>query len=126
MNAMTMLCAIAAWNGGTLRRAYLSWADLRGADLSRAYLSGAYLSGADLRGAAGIILLPACDARGYAFAHAIRCGDEWRIRAGCRDFSISEARAHWGPGYEGDREQGDIYLHAIDWLEAKLARMAGE
>jgi len=26
-----------------------------------------------------------------------------RIRAGCRDFTVAEARAHWGPGGASDR-----------------------
>jgi hypothetical protein len=132
-------------SGADLRRAYLSGADLRGADLRGADLSGANLrranlSGADLRRASlcgadlrradlreaklreafGFYLLPVCDMRGYSFAHATLFGTEWRIRAGCRDFSIQEARKHWGENYTGDREQGDMYLHAIDWLERKI------
>jgi uncharacterized protein YjbI with pentapeptide repeats len=118
-------------SGANLSGADLSEADLSGADLSGANLSGAYLSEADLSeanlsGANGIIMLPVCDSRGFSFAHAIDCGGEWRVIAGCRDFSIAAAREHWGAGYEGDREQGDMYLHAIDWLEAKLQRIAGE
>jgi hypothetical protein len=111
--------------GADLRGADLSGADLCGADLRRADLRGANLSGADLRGAKlrqafGFYLLPVCDMRGYSFAHATLFGTEWRIRAGCRDFSIQEARKHWGENYTGDREQGDMYLYAIDWLERKI------
>ena len=48
-------------------------------------------------------IIPAgVDVRGYWFA-AIRQGGEWRIRAGCRDFSVEEALSHWGPGGESDR-----------------------
>ena len=83
-------------------------------------LIGADLSGANMSGAVGFYLLPVCDMRGYSFAHAVLCGGEWRIRAGCRDFTIPEAREHWGDRYEGDREQGDMYLHAVEWLARKV------
>jgi hypothetical protein len=42
---------------------------------------------------------------------------------GCRDFSTEEAKTHWGDNYRGDREQGDMYLYAIEWLERKLEKM---
>ena len=90
-------------------------ANLRGANLG-----GADLRGADLRWAKGFHLLPVQDMRGYSFAHAVECEGGWRVRASCRDFSIEEARAHWGEDYKGDREQGDMYLYAIDWLEKKI------
>jgi len=109
--------------GAILRWANLRWTELHGADLREADLRWADLRGTDLRGAKGIILLPVQDARGYAFCHATETESGWRIRAGCRDFSIPEAREHWGPGYDGDRDQGDMYLYAIDWLERKLERM---
>ena len=35
------------------------------------------------------------DSRGYYFTGMLVAG-EWRIRAGCRDFSLEEAREHWG------------------------------
>ena len=98
---------------GRGERANLSGANLRGANLSRADLSGA-----NLRGAKGIYLLPVQDPRGYSWPHAIQCdGGEWRIRAGCRFFTIPEARDHWGESYEGERRTGDMYLAAVDWLE---------
>jgi len=93
------------------------------ANLRDANLRDANLRGADLSFAKGILLLPVQDARGYSFAHANQTDGGWRIRAGCRNFSIAEAREHWGPGYCGDREQGDMYLYAVDWLERKLAAM---
>jgi hypothetical protein len=115
-----------------LRYADLRGADLRDADLRRAYLSGAYLSGAylrfaDLRGAAfveakGFILLPVQDPRGYSWSHATLTEDGWKIRAGCHLFTIEESKAHWGEDYTGDREIGDMYLYAIEWLEKKLKK----
>ena len=40
-----------------------------------------------------------------------------RISAGCRDFSLVEARAHWGAGYPGERRIGDEYLAILDLVE---------
>jgi len=90
-------------------------------DLSGADLSGANLRGANLYGAEGFYLLPAQDPRGHSFPHAVQHDGVWRIRAGCRDFSIAEARAHWGGGYEGERWIGDMYLYACDWLERRIS-----
>jgi hypothetical protein len=116
-------------SGSNLRGANLSGASLRGANLRWANLSGADLRGADLSwanlsGAKGIIFLPVQDYRGHSWPHAIQTDAGWRIRAGCRFFSLEEARTHWGDGYEGDRELGDMYLYACDWLEKKLAKAA--
>ena len=102
-----------------LRDADLRWADLIEADLSEADLRWADLIEADLSRAKGLLLLPVQDMRGHSFIHAVQCGDEWRIRGGCRDFSIAEAKDHFGERYK-DREFGDLMLYAIDWLEAKI------
>ena len=119
-----------------LRDADLSVADLSGADLRDANLRDANLRGADLRGAdlygadlsdaKGILLLPVQDTRGHSFTHAVQTDSGWRIRAGCRDFSVEEAREHWGPRYSKDRDQGDMYLYAVGWLERKVAAMEAE
>jgi len=119
-----------------LRGVDLSYSDLRGANLSGADLSGASLSGAnlsyaDLRyvylcGAKSFRFLPVQDPRGYSFAHAIETGEGWRVRAGCRDFSIEEALDHWGGGYNGDRETGDSYLYAVNWLKGWLETVKEE
>jgi hypothetical protein len=42
------------------------------------------------------------DSRGYWFA-PVKARGRWRIIAGCRNYSIAEARAHWGPSGESDR-----------------------
>jgi hypothetical protein len=116
-------------SGASLSYANLSCANLSGANLSCANLSGANLrganlSGASLRGAKGLLLLPVQDYRGYLWPHAVECRDGlWRIRAGCRFFTIAKARDHWGASYKGDRELGDMYLYAIDWLESKVSAM---
>ena len=88
----------------------------------RANFCGANLSRVDLRGTKGIYLLPVQDPRGYSWPHGILCSDEeWRIRAGCRFFTIPEAREHWGRTYRGNRRTGDMYLAAVDWLEKVIA-----
>ena len=99
-----------------LRGADFRWADLRGADLRRADIHEA-----DLREAKNIYLLQIQDPRGYSFAHAIKCGDDWRIRSGCRDFCIDAAKTHWGTDYKGERWIGDLYLAAIAQFEQWLA-----
>ena len=104
-----------------LREADLSEADLRWANLRGANLHGANLSEANLSEAKNFLFLPTQDLRGYSFCHAVYC-DEWMIRAGCRDFTIEQAKQHWGESYAGNREQGDMYLAAIDWLEKKIER----
>ena len=81
-----------------LRRADLRWADLReanlrGADLRGADLRGAELLGAELREANGYCC-GGLDHRGYHF-RAVSTETGPRITAGCRDFTVEEARSHW-------------------------------
>lgn len=54
---------------------------------------GADLHGADLHGAQGVVCC-GYDTRGYRFV-GVRHNDGWRVLAGCRWFTISEAIAHW-------------------------------
>ena len=42
------------------------------------------------------------DSRGYWF-QPIRVHGQWRITAGCRNFSVEDARRHWGPDGVSDR-----------------------
>ena len=114
-------------NKANLRGADLRGANLRGADLRYADLRGADLRGADLRyanlrQALGLVLLPVQDMRGYSHSYAVDYDGIWMICAGCRFLTIEKAREHWGDDYHGDREQGDMYLYAIDWLEKKLEK----
>ena len=96
--------------GADLREADLRGADLRradlcAADLRRADLSGADLRGADLRGAdiervktsEGTNLLDAgCRSDGYRFIGLEIEGEPTMVFAGCRRFTMAEARKHWG------------------------------
>ena len=77
-----------------LRGTKLRGANLSGADLSRADLGGADLSGADLAEVRAIID-GGQDARGYRVLGWLRDG-QLMLKAGCRNFTLAEARAHWG------------------------------
>ena len=78
--------------GADLRYANLGDANLRGADLTGADLSGANLWGTDLRGTC--LIDGGDDPRGYRFV-GLDTADGRRVLAGCRDYSLAEAREHW-------------------------------
>jgi len=69
------------------------YADLRGADLYGADLHGADLHGAYLYGAKGYLCL-GIDNRGYHF-RAVLFSKGWQVTAGCRNFTLTEAKQHW-------------------------------
>ena len=101
-------------SGANLSRANLYCANLYRANLSGADLSRANLSGANLSGAEGIIRVgPASD--GYEFYAVQRDGDVW-IKAGCRWFSIADARAHWRKS-RGGTPLGCERLRFVDFIE---------
>jgi len=108
-------------SGANLSGANLSGANLRGADLRGANLRYADLSGADLRGAnlsyADLIYaLPVGDPRGYR-PYATWYNDQWMVCAGCRYFTIAQAREHWGSTSYPTPMLGAQYVAAMDWLE---------
>ena len=133
-------------NGADLRCADLSHANLRCADLSHANLRGANLCRADLRranlngadlyganlnsscfiGAVGFVLLPVQDNRGYSFVHAVKHGDEWVIKAGCRSFSIDRALEHWGRDAYPDKMRGAMYVNAVKWLQGYIENLEAD
>ena len=102
-----------------LRGAYLREADLRGTDLSEAYLSGANPRGADLRGA-GVI---DCGQRsdGYQFFIHVTAKDQPMLLAGCRYFTLSEARAHWDKTRPKGQRLGDESRAMLDHGDRMLA-----
>ncbi len=106
--------------GANLRGADLWDADLwsvnlRGANLRGADLRGANLRGVDLVGATGLLFLTQTD-HGY-LVYASWVGTEWRIMAGCRNFSIPEARAHWSSSDYRLPQSGSRIVALLDWLE---------
>ena len=87
----------ATLSGANLWRANLRCADLWRANLGDATLSGANLRGATLSGAnlSGTCLIDGgADPRGYRFV-GLDTADGRRVLAGCRDYTLAEAREHW-------------------------------
>lgn len=63
--------------------------------------------------------LPVSDPRGYTWL-AIYENTAWRIRSGCRNFTLAAAREHWlSPYYHGPATVRETVGFALDWLEAK-------
>jgi uncharacterized protein YjbI with pentapeptide repeats len=93
-----------------LRDAYLFGADLRDADLRDADLRDANLSHADLRGANG-----GQRSDGYRFIAWCKDG-VLQVRAGCRSFSLPEAREHW-ERTRGGTALGDETMAILDLIE---------
>lgn len=89
-----------------LQQAVKSGVNLRGANLRGADLSGADLSGANLIDAGQ-------DRRGYRFV-AVSHDDGIRIAAGCRWFTLAEARKHWKTNAEA--------LAKVEMIAAEAAR----
>ena len=112
--------------GANLSRANLSRADLSGADLNRANLSradltGADLSRADLSRAKGVHYATIGPVDGWMVSLTLTSGG-LRISAGCRYFSVPEAREHWGDPTRWTKgaspEHGARMLHAVNALLA--------
>ena len=109
--------------GADLRGADLTGADLVGANLRGADLRGADLRGADLRGADGVLAIGPIDTW---IMYAVRFPDGPRIKAGCRWFTVAEAREWWTQGGEEKDtvSHGPRMLAGVDALMA-LARAHG-
>ena len=61
--------------------------------------------------------------RGFARLAYVAHDGTVRLTAGCRDFSLTEAEAHWGVSY-GNRKIGDEYLALVRYVR-ELAAIAG-
>ena len=96
---------------------------LAGANCSGADFSRANFYGANFYGAEGILHVGPVD--GWDM-YAVRWDDGPRIKAGCRWFTVSEAREWWGKGGEpGNKpEHGPLMLAGVEALVA-LARAHG-
>jgi len=107
--------------------AYLGNADFSNADFSNADFSKANLSNADFRGAnLGDSDLISGGQRldGYEFYGQIKDGELW-IKAGCRYFSIDEARRHWNETRK-DTTLGDETFLRLDMIESIAKTRFGE
>ena len=119
-------------------------ADLRGANLSHAYLRGAYLRHAnlidadlycaDLRdadlvdvylyrtvGISGRVIYGGARSDGYRLLLTRTNPGQWRVIAGGRDFTLTEARKHWTET-RGDTDLGHETLLILDHMVA-LAKL---
>ena len=110
--------------GLAIKVALKGGADLRGAYLEGADLRGAYLGGADLGGSN--LVDGGQRADGYRFLGWIKNGI-LQIHAGCRDFTITEARAHWSSTGYPNAQLGAESLLILDRIEqtAELRGIVG-
>ena len=111
------------FSGADFSRANFSRANFSRANFSRADFSLANFYGANFYGAEGILHVGPVD--GWDM-YAVRWDDGPRIKAGCRWFTVSEAREWWGKGGEpGNKpEHGPLMLAGVEALVA-LARAHG-
>ncbi len=116
--------------GANLTEADLSWANLTGANfyganfyganfyganLTGANVAGADLARAELFGAEGIVHVGPVDRWDM---YAVRWPDGPRIKAGCRWFTVGEAREWWekGGGTGNTPEHGPLMLAGVEEL----------
>ena len=101
------------------KRADLSRADLSGAVLTGAVLTDAVLTDAVLRGeTVKGLLRRATRADGHEF-FLWHCQEGFFIAAGCRWFTLDEARQHWTTTRAGT-PLGDETLDILDFFEAAI------
>jgi uncharacterized protein YjbI with pentapeptide repeats len=98
-----------------LHGANLSDANLHGANLHRANLCGAYLRGANLSRTS--LIDGGQRADGYRFVGWVKDGT-LMINAGCRNFTIDEAREYWGSPMYRAPTLGAESLAILDRIEA--------
>jgi hypothetical protein len=113
-------------SSANLSSANLSGANLSGANLSSANLSGANLSGANLSGAnlyGQRIIDAGLRSDGWRFLLTGFAEEGWRIKAGCRNFTIEDARKHWSLRYVGE-QRGAESLAILDHIE-RMAKARG-
>ena len=115
------IAAILADHGRWLRgeggkRAVLTRADLTGAVLTRARLTGVRLTGATVNR----LLRRATRADGYEFS-LWDCQEGFFIAAGCRFFTMAEARQHWTATRAGT-PLGDESLDILNFFDAAIKR----
>ena len=113
--------------GANLARANLADAYLARANLAGAYLAGANLADAYLADANQIndrIIDAGIRSDGYRFLLTRTEPGEFRIKAGCRNFTVSEAKAHWDSSRPKGEPLGDETRLIIKHMLA-IAKMRG-
>jgi hypothetical protein len=109
--------------GFAARAAVKARADLSGANLTRADLSWTNLTGADLSGAdltranltRTVVINAGQRSDGYWF-HGWVSDGVLKIRAGCHNFSLADARAHW-TAKRGGTALGAETMAILDHIE---------
>jgi hypothetical protein len=99
-----------------LSGANLEQASLNATDLGGARLFNAIMSEADIDNTLGLCLAAGVidagfDPRGYRFI-GINHDDGWRVKAGCRWFTMAEAERHWS------RKENDDALARLNVIKA--------
>ena len=111
--------------GANLDRASLDRASLVGASLVGASLDGASLVGAKINDKTAIgILRRATRLDGYEF-FLWHCQEGFYVKAGCRWFTLNEARQHWTATRAGT-PLGDESLDILDFFDAAITRTEKE
>jgi hypothetical protein len=65
--------------------------------------------------------LPVADPRGYTWLAILEDG-QWRIRAGCRSYTVDQARNHWlASAYDGPLDVRETVGVALAWISTKTA-----
>ena len=113
--------------GANLAGAYLAGANLANANLAGANLANANLANANLAGA-NLADVKDVIAAGqpndfWALGYREKDTGTLRIKVGCRDKSIAEARAYWSPAHPHWPERQEI-PPVLDMIEA-IARLRG-
>ena len=109
--------------GANLADANLADANLAGANLARAYLADANLAGANLAGGLKVIALArrATRSDGYEF-FLWRTDAGFRVKAGCRFFTMDEAWRHWEET-RGGSPLGDESHDILTMFELHIQRV---
>ena len=105
-----------------LRDADLQGANLRNANLRNADFQYANLQYANLQGAVGLVFLTQTDVGYPVLAQQDNLNAPWRIRAGCRDFSVDEAIEHWSAPTYHTPSSGQRCVAVIEWFKKETER----
>lgn len=113
---------LANLTGVNLTGVNLAGVNLRGANLTGSNLMSTRLDGSHVAGTEGVLSISTQNPHAmFAFMQ----DGELLITAGCRrGLTIEEAREHWAPENQEKwtrktKEYGEIYLRAVDYLEAE-------
>jgi hypothetical protein len=96
--------------GLAVKWALMARANLAGANLAGANLAGANLAGANLAGANQIssrIINGGLRSDGYRFLLTRTEPGAWRIKAGCRNFTVDDGLKHWSDTRPEGESLGD-------------------